>query len=86
MCDPGEHGWLVPAGDVDELANAMLDCLEMSAERLAMMGKAAHARVFERHNIDIEVLRLAELFGSSGRGFVLIGQVPRSLKPEILIR
>jgi colanic acid/amylovoran biosynthesis glycosyltransferase len=58
----GEHGWLIPAGDVDQLTNAMSDCLNAPAERLAAMGQAAHTRVFERHNIDVEASRLAELF------------------------
>jgi colanic acid/amylovoran biosynthesis glycosyltransferase len=61
----GEHGWLIPAGDVDELTDAMLNCLDTPAERLMVMGEAAHARVVERHNIDIEASRLAELFKAS---------------------
>ena len=29
---PGEHGWLVPAGDVDALAHAMQACLDAPVE------------------------------------------------------
>ena len=30
----GEHGWLVPAGDVDALADAMQQCLDAPDETL----------------------------------------------------
>ena len=58
----GEHGWLMPAGDVDVLVDAMLTCLDLPVERLAEMGQAAHARALARHNIDIEASRLTDLF------------------------
>src|SRR5216683_2040325 len=41
LVHPGEHGWLVPAGDVDELVTALQTCLATSDEALAMMGHAA---------------------------------------------
>jgi len=62
----GESGWLVPAGDVDSLAQAMADCLAAPAEVLARMGEAAHARVLVRHDVDIEAAKLAALFAASG--------------------
>ncbi len=40
---PGIDGWLVPAGDVEALAEAMQACLEAPVEELARMGEAAHA-------------------------------------------
>ena len=58
----GESGWLFPAGDVRELADAMLACLAASPAELARMAQAAHARVLERHDIDIEAAKLADLF------------------------
>jgi colanic acid/amylovoran biosynthesis glycosyltransferase len=64
LVHPGEHGWLIPAADVGELANAISDCLDTPEERLAEMGQAAHARAFERHSIDVEASRLAKLFGA----------------------
>jgi glycosyltransferase involved in cell wall biosynthesis len=60
----GTDGWLVPAGDVDALAQAMRECLEASPERLLELGRAAHARVRERHQIDTEAMRLKRLFGA----------------------
>jgi glycosyltransferase involved in cell wall biosynthesis len=58
----GEHGWLVPAGDVDALAQAMRACLEASDDTLARMGQAARRRVLARHDVDVEASKLAALF------------------------
>jgi glycosyltransferase involved in cell wall biosynthesis len=59
---PGEHGWLVPAGDVEALASAMQACLDAPTDTLAHMGEAARRRVLVRHNVDTEVAKLAKLF------------------------
>ena len=58
----GEHGWLIPAGDLDELIKAMETCLDAPIQLLMAMGQKAHTRVCARHHIDIEASRLAELF------------------------
>lgn len=58
----GENGWLFAAGAVDELAAALADCLAQPAEVLQQLGEAAYQRVLERHNIDTEAAKLAELF------------------------
>lgn len=58
----GENGWLFPAGAVDELAAALADCLAQPAEVLQRMGEAAYLRVRERHDIDTEAAKLANLF------------------------
>lgn len=59
---PGENGWLVPAGDIEQLTEAMADCLQQPVEALQRMGAAGHARVLERHDVDTEAARLAEYF------------------------
>jgi glycosyltransferase involved in cell wall biosynthesis len=59
---PGEHGWLVPAGDAEALADAMAACLDSPVDDLAGMGEAAHARVRARHDVDRAAERLARLF------------------------
>lgn len=59
---PGENGWLFPAGAVEELAEAMADCLAQPVEALQRMGDAAHGRVLARHDIDNEAGKLATLF------------------------
>jgi colanic acid/amylovoran biosynthesis glycosyltransferase len=58
----GVHGWLVPAGDVEQLTDAIRELLTTPPERLAAMGKAGAARVAERHDAGREAGRLAELF------------------------
>jgi glycosyltransferase involved in cell wall biosynthesis len=68
LVQPGKHGWLVPAGDVEALVEAMQACLDVPAGQLACMGEAAHKRVFDRHNVDIEAGKLAKLFYGVVRG------------------
>lgn len=58
----GENGWLFPAGSVEELAAALTDCLAQPVEVLQRMGEAAYQRVLERHDIDTEAAKLADLF------------------------
>lgn len=62
LVSQGEAGWLFSAGAVDELANAMAQCLATPASQLATMGIAAHQRVLQRHSIDTEAAKLAALF------------------------
>jgi len=59
---PGKDGWLFAAGDIDDLVRAMEDALSRSVEEIGAMGTSAHARVLERHAIDTEAAKLAELF------------------------
>jgi colanic acid/amylovoran biosynthesis glycosyltransferase len=61
---PGENGWLVPAGTIDELAAAMQDSLAMPPARLQAMCDAGYARVKERHHIMTEAGKLKTLFQS----------------------
>jgi colanic acid/amylovoran biosynthesis glycosyltransferase len=68
LVQPGEHGWLVPAGDVDALVEAMRACLDAPASVLSHMGEAAHMRVLERHNVDTEAGKLAQLFEAAVKG------------------
>ncbi len=62
---PGENGWLFPAGSLHELVEAMESCLRLSAEDLERLGDAARRRVIERHAIDAEVEKLAQLFNDA---------------------
>jgi colanic acid/amylovoran biosynthesis glycosyltransferase len=68
LVTPGEHGWLVPAGDVDALARAMQACLDAPVGALARMGEAAHERVLQRHNVDTEATKLAGVFRAAADG------------------
>jgi colanic acid/amylovoran biosynthesis glycosyltransferase len=58
----GENGWLFPAGSLDELATAMEDCLSRPVEDIQRMGDAGYERVMERHSVEVEAAKLADLF------------------------
>jgi len=58
----GEDGWLFPAGSVEELTDAMQDCLSKSAGELQRLGDAGYERVLGRHSVDTEAGKLAALF------------------------
>lgn len=57
----GETGWLFPPSDIQALADAMLDCLAATPERLAAMGTAGHERVWRLHDLDDEARQLKAL-------------------------
>lgn len=65
LVESGTSGWLVPAGDVEALADAMQACLELPVEKLAEIGAVARGRVAARHDIKREVTKLAQLFAAS---------------------
>jgi colanic acid/amylovoran biosynthesis glycosyltransferase len=58
----GENGWLVPAGNVEELADAMQDALSATPDQLNQMGLAGRERVRQMHYTSTEVERLDRLF------------------------
>jgi colanic acid/amylovoran biosynthesis glycosyltransferase len=62
LVQAGQHGWLVPAGDVDTLSSAMRSCLQSDTGSLTAMGSAARERVTERHDVKTEAAKLARLF------------------------
>lgn len=57
-----ECGWLVPAGDVGALSDAILACLEARPEELKKMGQLSRERVLNRHDINSEAAVLGSLF------------------------
>ena len=59
---PAQTGWLVPAGDVSALADAMRELAATSPEVLAQMGAAGRIRVLERHDSDAQAQKLAGYF------------------------
>lgn len=70
---PGVHGWLVPAGDVEALADAMRACLDAPAEVLARMGEGARRRAVERHDATKEAAKLVAVLKAPCSGGQLIG-------------
>lgn len=59
---PGENGWLVPAGNVARLAEAMHEAICTPVERLHEMGAAGQKSVREQHSLAGEVAKLNALF------------------------
>jgi glycosyltransferase involved in cell wall biosynthesis len=64
---PGECGFLIPAGSVEALADAMRAVLTADPEQLKSMGLEGARRVRERHNATIEAGKLASLFEAAVR-------------------
>ena len=56
-----ETGWLVPAGDVQALADAIDTLADTPHDALTRMGQAARARVLVRHDVDREAAKLGHL-------------------------
>ncbi|MGF1553322.1 MAG: glycosyltransferase [Paracoccaceae bacterium] len=59
-------GWLVPAGDVDALAEAMGAALDMPQARLGRLGAVGRRRGEARHGVERNAERLAALFARYG--------------------
>jgi glycosyltransferase involved in cell wall biosynthesis len=79
LIESGVNGWLVPAGAVEPLVDAMAEALTADPATLERMGRAGAKRVAEQHNVYTEVKKLIELF--SGRDPVRRTQSPDSTIP-----
>lgn len=62
-----ETGWLVPAGDPQAFADAIRQLAATPRATVQEMGLKARERVMTRHDITIEVEKLAALLASGGR-------------------
>ena len=62
----GESGLLVPLGDVDGLANAIVRLLE-DPDLAASIGLAGHSQFMKRFWIDSIVTNLLEIYASANR-------------------
>ncbi|MBL9053405.1 MAG: colanic acid biosynthesis glycosyltransferase WcaL, partial [Tabrizicola sp.] len=65
LVEDGQTGWLVPAGNVDALAQALKQALAAPPAQLADMGRAGIARARARHHIDTEAGKLLRFFGGA---------------------
>ena len=65
LVTPGVCGWLVPAGSVDALTEAMREALSAPPEVLERLGRAGAARAAQRHDGAVEAAKLAALFERS---------------------
>lgn len=64
---PGREGWLVPAGSVDDLADAMRAALNADPRDLERMGAGGRERLEQLHGPRLEVAKLDGEFRSSRR-------------------
>lgn len=62
LMETGQTGWLIPAGSVDALIEAMRAALQATQEDLNRMGQEGRRRVMESHSIDKEARKLKALF------------------------
>jgi colanic acid/amylovoran biosynthesis glycosyltransferase len=62
LVEHGRNGWLIPAGNVDAVVDAMRAVLDAKLETLTAMGAAGRAAVAAKHDADREAAKLAELF------------------------
>ncbi|NJN48660.1 MAG: glycosyltransferase family 4 protein [Alkalinema sp. RL_2_19] len=62
LVKPGKNGWLVPAGSVDDLVDALRQVLSTSVEQLEYMGQNGAEAVAREHNIHTEAQKLRVLF------------------------
>jgi glycosyltransferase involved in cell wall biosynthesis len=65
LVEPDACGWLVPAGSVDALVQAMLEVLRTSPERLEELGREGRRRVLVSHDARAAIGPLVEGFRSS---------------------
>ncbi|WP_022979960.1 glycosyltransferase family 4 protein [Ideonella sp. B508-1] len=61
LVEPGRSGWLVPAGDVEALAQAMLAVARMPVSELDAWGEHGFARARQQHAAETEAAKLAQL-------------------------
>ncbi len=65
LIEVGVNGWLVPAGAVEPLVDAMAEVLTAEPAVLEKMGQAGAQRVAEQHDFYREARKLIELFESA---------------------
>jgi glycosyltransferase involved in cell wall biosynthesis len=62
LVEAGWSGWLVPAGSINELADALRQALETPVDRLEAMGRIGAERAAARHDARTEAAKLAALY------------------------
>ena len=64
LMDTGKTGWLIPAGSVEGLVEAMRNSLQASSEELTMMGLEGQRRVMQLHSVQKKGTKLKDLFSA----------------------
>lgn len=67
LVSPGENGWLIPAGDIDSLIDAIKQVLATPVDRLSEMGRQGRERIRAQHDVMTEAAKLATLFREHAR-------------------
>lgn len=62
---PGKNGFLIPAGSVNTIRDALYHILNIPDDELNQLGEEARKRVLERHDINSEVKKLVAYFQAS---------------------
>jgi len=65
LVEPGVCGWLIPAGSVEALTEAMREALNTPIADLERMGKIGSDRVRQEHDALVEAAKLVECFKQS---------------------
>lgn len=61
LVEPGNSGWLVPAGDEVALAEAMREALFAPISQLKEMGETGRRHIMDQHNALVEATKLKRL-------------------------
>jgi colanic acid/amylovoran biosynthesis glycosyltransferase len=62
LVENGVNGWVIPAGNVDAIADAVSRILDTPADELTRLGRAGAERVRERHDARKEARKLQAFF------------------------
>jgi colanic acid/amylovoran biosynthesis glycosyltransferase len=68
LVEAGVSGWLVTAGSIDELSQAIREAIQSPVRRLDQMGAAGAEKVRQNHDARVNARRLSHLISSSDRG------------------
>ncbi|MEA2701273.1 MAG: colanic acid/amylovoran biosynthesis glycosyltransferase [Myxococcales bacterium] len=68
LIEPGRNGWLVPAGSVDHLVQALREVLEAPVAQLRAMAEDGRRRVCDQHDSRKNARILRDLFEQTSRG------------------
>jgi glycosyltransferase involved in cell wall biosynthesis len=85
LIEPGVSGWLVPAGSVEPLAEAMAEVLTADPADLEPMGRAGAARVAAQHDPEAAIDRLAALLAGPAGGDDRTGPPSPSLQRAAVV-
>jgi glycosyltransferase involved in cell wall biosynthesis len=64
LVENGVNGWLVPAGNVDATADAILRILRTPPAELTRMGRAGAEVIRARHDATKEAAKMRDLFAA----------------------